>query len=210
MAFVVVAIYGVFFRSYWIIIAGFWIVLVWLSYRPWNFYVKLTFLLVVMLLVSVIFFESFGYHITEVRDRVNEYRLNSVDATTMIRNYFPSITVFHDLLNWLIAWFFILIPLPALLLFELQYTVFFAMILFSLLIAYRAGNVLEKYKRFLLPSEERRIRGSITFMIAFTLVQGIFEPDYGSVLKHLTNLLPVLAYVLAYGLHTVRSSKYSG
>lgn len=204
MAILIIAIYGIFFRSYWIIIAGFWMLLLWLSDRPWRFYLKMTFLLCVMALVSAAFYEVFGYHLTEVRDRVNEYRSDSPDAITMIRNYLPSETVLHDLLNWLIAWFFILIPLPVLRFFEAQYLVFFALMATTLYVTLRIRQGLVLQGMHLPPLVERRIRGSITFMLAFTLVQGIFEPDYGSIVKHMTSLLPTLAYVLAFGQWNVR------
>ena len=157
-----------------------------------------------MALVSAAFYEVFGYHLTEVRDRVNEYRSDSPDAITMIRNYLPSETVLHDLLNWLIAWFFILIPLPVLRFFEAQYLVFFALMATTLYVTLRIRQGLVLQGMHLTPLVERRIRGSITFMLAFTLVQGIFEPDYGSIVKHMTSLLPTLAYVLAFGQWNVR------
>lgn len=198
-AFLPIVLYGLFFRSYWIIVAFFWLLLFWLSYRSWSISVKMLLLLCAMVLVSVIFYLTLGYHITEVRDRVNEYRQESPDAVSMIRNYLPNSSVLHSLANWLVSWLLILIPLPMLTLFGLQYAGLFALYTYTLYFLLLSKKKLDFLKLRLLPSKRRRLQGSFTFMLAFTLVQATFEPDYGSVLKHMMDLLPMIAFVLGFG-----------
>ncbi len=198
-AFGVVLGYGIFFRSYWILLAFIWIFLVWLSYRRWHLFLKVIALICVIFAISAAFQFAFGYHITEVRNNVNEFRVGSPDVHTMIGNVFPSENLLQDVANWLLCWFFILFPVPLFALFDIQYVLFGGLTTVTVLVVLRSWKALARVKRVLDSKNERLLRSAILFMFAFTLVQGIFEPDYGSVAKHMVNLLPVLAYVLAFG-----------
>jgi hypothetical protein len=40
-----------------------------------------------------------------------------------------------------------------------------------------------------------RQSAAASWCVAFTIVQGMFEPDFGSFIKHETNLVPMLTYL---------------
>lgn len=202
LAFVIPLIYAVAFRPYWIVIAAFWALFWWLSSRRWAFSLKLLVFAGALVAASSVYYLYRGEHITEIRERLNEFRIGSDVAQSMIVNYLPNNTILHDVANWIISWMFILFPLPVLRLFEPLQWIFFVLVISSVITFYWISlNVQRESDRFS-PSQLRRVRACLTFMMAFTLVQAIFEPDYGSVLKHMTDLLPMIAYLLALGFAT--------
>lgn len=138
-----------------------------------------------------------------MRSRVNDIRVDSPDAFTLIQNALSSSTVLSDLINWLVSWFLILVPLPLLLLLELQYVVAFILVTLSVYAMFSGWRSFQNDKSGLSSKEERQVRAAFLFMLAFTLVQGIFEPDYGSVIKHMIDLLPTLAFVVAQGYYSL-------
>lgn len=202
LAFVIPLIYAVAFRPYWIIIAAFWALFWWLSNRRWSFSLRLLVFAGALVAASSFYYLYRGEHLTEIRERLNEFRIGSDVAQSMIVNYLPNSTVLHDVANWIISWMFILVPLPVLRLLEPPQLIFFVLVVSTVLTFYWISlNVQREPSRFS-PPQLRRVRTCLTFMLAFTLVQAIFEPDYGSTLKHMTGLLPMIAYLLALGLAT--------
>ncbi len=202
LAFLIPLIYAVAFRPYWIIIAAFWALFWWLSNRRWAFSLKLWVFVGALVTTSSVYYLYRGEHLTEIRERLNEFRIGSDVAQSMIVNYLPNSTVLHDVANWIISWMFILFPLPVLRLFEPLQWIFFLLVVSTVLTFYWINLNVQRESSRLSPSQLRRVRTCLTFMMAFTLAQAIFEPDYGSALKHMTDLLPMIAYLLSLGFAT--------
>lgn len=196
IAFILPVFYAVAFRPYWLLVAFFWFLIWWLSYRNWTPALKAIFFYGSLLAVSIAYFLFRGDYLTDIRSSTNEFRVGSDFAQSMIANFLPNKTIVHDVINWTISWILILFPVPVLRFFEPLQLVFFLLVASTTISIYRlAINTRVVISMFTL-SQQRRLRACITFMLAFTLVQAVFEPDYGSVLKHMTDLLPMIAYAL--------------
>jgi len=196
MAFILPVFYAVGFRPYWLLIALFWVLIWWLSYRNWAFSINVIFFYASLMAVSIAHFLFRGEYLTDIRERLNEFRVGSDVAQSMLANFLPNKTIVHDVINWTISWILILFPVPVLRFFEPLQLAFFLLVTSTAISIYRVAiNTRVAISMFTL-SQQRRLRACITFMLAFTLVQAAFEPDYGSVLKHMTDLLPMIAYAL--------------
>ena len=206
LAFTIPLVYAIGFRPYWLLIAAFWFLFWWLSYRCWNFSLKAIFLYGSMFTTSAAYYSYRNEHITEIRNRVNELRIGSDVAQSIIVNYLPNSSILHDVVNWNISWFFILFPIPVLQFLEPLQILFFLLTVSTTIFVYLFVVNFRIELTMSTPSQRRRIRACVTFLMAFTLVQAIFEPDYGSVLKHMTNLLPMLGYMLFIGRWSIKNA----
>ncbi|MCT8975968.1 hypothetical protein N4T77_05100 [Clostridium sp. CX1] len=124
--------------------------------------------------------------VLNARIGVNQYRANDPDANTIINDIFNnknnSIIIYS--MNSFINVFRFLIPLELLRMHSIKYLVF---ILYQLIITFLVIRNVIEYKNL-----DKRTNLILFMTIAIFLVQVIFEPDFGSYLKHQTAYIPFL------------------
>jgi hypothetical protein len=188
--FLVLLFYGITFRSYWVAIAFIWLffALAWKLRpdirKPW--FVLTTFLGV--LLAFPIAALVANVNLAGLRLGLNETRLGSDIANTAIVDFLPSQNPIGQALNALLVAGSLIVPYPLILQFNLIYIAFFAAILsisMMFILSLRA-RLRESSQMVVLP----------LLVVAVFSIQVFFEPDYGSYLRHLTPVLPIVILLL--------------
>jgi len=186
-------LYATYLRQYWFLILGASLMLyIFDKYVQPIKSISLLFLLGVIGLVILAFlFElSLGVGLNSFRDQVNLAREGTADAKTIILPYVPISGPLSEALNAIITWVLLIIPVPLLLAGSVRH------ILSAFLTLYLFYRFWKNTSFSLKKSNSRRneSRHLIFLMFSFTLVQSIFEPDYGSFLRHLTPVFPLFIY----------------
>lgn len=187
--------YAYYFRGYWYLVIYMYI---WLSVmgrfarRPLH----MVALILVGLLAITIAHEIFnGGSILQHREGVNSSRDGSVDAKTLINAPLDMHGIIPDWINSCLIWLQMLVPFKLLKTGAPQH-VASAIIMFTLFRMMFVGNT--EYMRRVY--KDVRIYRCFCLFMAYTSVQAVFEPDYGSMLKHMMPLIP-LAVGYACGLY---------
>lgn len=181
-------IYATLFRQYWIIFTGFFIaskILLRKEFSPTRLIIICSLML---LALSLVFELIVGAPLNHYRTIVNETRISNYDtnAQTMIVDFLPTGNFILEWLNALITWFTLMFPVPLLRLFSAYHIANFALISSIFIILFSLGKTAVSN----LPA-----RSAFILIICFTFVQSIFEPDYGSFLRHFTPMLPILIFI---------------
>jgi hypothetical protein len=144
--------------------------------------------------------------LTDARTMVNADRVDSPDARSAFDNTFGNTGWQTDVANAAIAWMYMNVPV-ALLARTSPHYVFFAAFQICTLWFFVAGCA-----AFLRAARRIRHAGSVyprcaAFVIAYSLTQSIFEPDFGSFVRHeVIFMIPMLIVVFyrahAYGRNT--------
>jgi hypothetical protein len=142
--------------------------------------------------------------LTEARNEVNLDRFDNPDRNSAFDNPLENTGFATDLANAVIAWAYINIPV-ALLLHGVPHYVFFAAFQICSLWFFAAGcaSFLEDARR-IRRSDSIHLRCA-AFVIAYSLTQGLFEPDFGSFLRHEMVLMIPMLIVVFYRAHATRS-----
>jgi len=175
-------------RTYWELIAGVYLVTRWAvakKHRPRRMVLEIALLYVFLaVLMWVVRHEPLDFGRTSVNDaRV----LNMVPVHTIV-NEPTSLTGFTGgLVNSLVIFLFLIVPIPL-----ISAGPFYAVA--GLLIA---GSWVATIRVLLRYQKEKNARDpilerSFALLFAMLIVQSLFEPDYGSYLRHLTPLLPLM------------------
>lgn len=183
--------YAVFFRPYWVIVVALYLFFRFFLNRIRSPFIFLWILIFVFLLLSLAFKLILGVDLAYYRYMVNDTRIYDVAANTMINPLFSGGGVGLEWCNGVAQFFMMFFPIP-LLSGNPLYLIFFV-IMASL--GVRLVIMLKK-----LTDCPRKLRltkstESIGLLIAFITVQSIFEPDYGSYIRHLMPMLPVALFV---------------
>jgi len=184
--------YAIYFRSYWFILLGMF----------WFFYVALgifkrprtiIFLIFMILFcLAVVFKVAVGVDLDNFRHIVNDVRLDEEqeNARTMIVSYIPGGGLFISWVNVCLTWLFMIIPLPLL----LSFSPFYIIIAFFIMLLWY--GFWKSVKIELTVHHDNQLRSVIALIISFTAVQSIFEPDYGSYVRHLSPYYPLFFYAI--------------
>ncbi|MBY0690186.1 hypothetical protein [Microbacterium marinilacus] len=178
--------YALWFRDYWAIVAAGYC-----AYRLITIpQVRVRYLLalgsIAAVCVSAAIFAVIGYAPNHYRTSVQ----GGLEANTLIVPLDPLPQPWGGLLDVFANYWLILVPLTLPFLAGVLYTAALAglaFMRFTPLVAagsYRHWPVVRTLEGVLL-------RRSLALLLAFAVVQALFEPDYGSVLRHLTPLLPL-------------------
>jgi len=179
--------YGLMFRPYWLLIAaGF---LAFTMFRLASMRSRTAFFLLVVssVLLSMAIYIFLGLDPSHFRQTANESRIGSEDATTAIRSLIAGPQPIAGAANVLLSTFMLLFPVPLLSIGNVFYVGVFFAISAMWMVTFRAFRRLPVDSR----NQEPVIVAS-SLLAAFVIVQGVFEPDYGSALRHLTPLLPLI------------------
>jgi hypothetical protein len=186
-------LYGLFARTYWVAIVLAWVGTLWLitrsRRRAWVLFIAVT--ATVLIVVAWITLVQ-GYPLDYYRDGSNVIRIPSGDADTAIRSPLSGTDGFPlGLASYLITALALLVPVP-LAFIGPQYAVYAVAIITIWLFHIRTGIALLRGS-----TGERDRRRAWTLALWLLpvfvfLVLVAFEPDYGSYLRHLTPMLPLM------------------
>lgn len=154
---------------------------------------------VLMALASIAFSVVIGAYTGDggdhFRSSVNQWRANDGSTTTLIPAYVHTSPLIGGILNNLITTVFLVVPLPLLGLMKPYYIA--SALLFMFL---WSGLFIGYYK--LRESHHVWAMRAFAIMTGFLVVQGVFEPDYGSALRHLVPLVPLLILLRDFDLNS--------
>lgn len=189
-----VCVYAAYFRTYWFMVLMLYVYYAMVFKVARNTFFVFFSIAVAFMALAFAFHLVLGVDLAYYRYSVNDVRMYDVDAKTMIRPLLPIGNPALEWANGVIQFFLMFFPFP-LLTGNLQYLVFFlvtasiAVRLFSIIRTSVAARHLSKSKR------ENRC---LALILAFVTIQSIFEPDYGSYIKHLTPMLPLVLYCFCW------------
>lgn len=190
-------LYAAYFRAYWFVMIPMFLGMYWI-FRVAN---KPIFLIlatpIALLFLSLAFSAFLGLDLDNFRTSVNEVRIDAGDsnARTMI---LPWIAGGGPIISWLnscITWVTLMFPIPLFLLLSPYYLLIAGLI--SILFYKSWGSFL----KILADKSKPDLAACSALIISFTAIQSIFEPDYGSYVKHLAPLYPIIFYVIFKSQH---------
>jgi len=188
-------LYGLCFRSYWLLVL--------LLYRAYRLvvmphvlprYGMRRFLLLGLLMCAAAAAAIYlwtGVSADVTRDSVNSARFESPDAQTMIRSFVSFGDPASSVVNTVLTAISLVLPFPLLLKGGIFYIILGALISIMWVLFFSRLHTERVAEPSLLHFR------SASLVLAFVSVQSLFEPDYGSALKHLTPLLPLILLVIA-------------
>ncbi|GAB3497980.1 hypothetical protein [Amycolatopsis cihanbeyliensis] len=190
LAFVAAAcLYAASLRQYWFLVAGLYVVLrvvLRRGRRPgWVPVVLLLALLAFAFGVELLL----GKDLNAFRESVAQFRVNSPNAQSAIQDYLPADTPVLAAANAALTAVLLVVPVPLLLDFSVVY-LGFSVVIAALWLGTVGSGLWRGMRRGWLVKDVRMSR-AIALLLAMLTVQAVFEPDYGSYIKHLTPLLPL-------------------
>jgi hypothetical protein len=194
-------VYAAVFRSYWAAIALLFLlfVLVLRRTRHRPAVVLASLLLLGILLAGWGFEYLTGVDVGTLRTSLNADRLGSVDAQTQIPTFVRGGSRSAEALNLVVTASFLFFPVPLLSLGGIYYFGIFILVAGLWLLFFRAALMI----RTATGTDQEEGAGRlwhaaiVAYPLAFATVQVLFEPDYGSALRHLAPLLPCMVLVIA-------------
>ncbi|WP_162940247.1 hypothetical protein [Gryllotalpicola protaetiae] len=190
-------LYANWFRSYWYLVA-----LVYLIYRlaridRWRLRSVLIGIAFTIAVVSIGL--SFVLHVDpdHFRTMVNDAREDSLDAQSAIPSYVSIAQPFGGVINNVLTGAFLVVPIPLLLSGGLYYVALtFALTALWILIGFSHRS---RGRIGAIRMNPPRYARAFCILAAFVVVQALFEPDYGSALRHVTPVLLAGVLICSYG-----------
>lgn len=185
----VLALVGASFRPYWAIIAAIYLVV---RFVPLKFK-RIRFIIPMMILFnigsSLVIWFVLNKPADFFRSSVNEPRLHTGEANTIIVRFISDLAEpVGGVVNNLLTMFSLMVPVPLLGKGGLYY-IFIVLVFVLIWVAF----VLAVRSR---PDREQVLASrGVALFVSFAVVQGLFEPDYGSALRHLSPLIPFIFFI---------------
>ena len=175
-----VVFYAFYFRNYWfIIIALFWGFKFFITQKPRLLLLAIP---VYYILISFMYNYIFGTPLSMIRYLTNLDR-DAESAQTAIAIFIDGNNFLMEATNYFVTLIFLIVPIPLLLLGKPFY------VILTLLIMVFFYNFIKTYLKEYSNKDYTNI---FSFVISFMLVQSLFEPDYGSFVRHLAPLYPLI------------------
>lgn len=177
--------YATFFRNYWFIT-----ILLFLGIKFFIVNKPKLLLLVIPIyyvVIAFIYHYIFGTSLSLVRYFANLDRDADV-AQTAIAIFIKGDNFILEAANYFVTLIFLIIPVPLLLLAKPFY-----IILGGLIILFFYNFI----KLYIKEYANKEYTNIFSFVISFMLVQSLFEPDYGSFVRHLAPLYPLIFVCIA-------------
>jgi len=191
-------LYALGFRTYWAVIVVLYLVLMagWQMGLGWPARLALVALAILPLSLAS---ESFaGLWLSDGRTVVVEAREGDPDSATLLFNRWPNTSPLTDLANATAGWLTLVLPFHLLTLGAVQHIAFALFQFANTAIFVRAAAALPRPQRGAPVSPDAWLGASAAaWCVAYTVVQGMFEPDFGSFVKHEANLVPMLMLLVA-------------
>lgn len=192
----VMVAYGLVLRQYWMIVAALFVGFrLLLAHRPSLGRIALgsaSALAVLAVAIGI----GVGRTADFARVVVNDWRIGDPDATSMIIGPMPEAAgMAGGLINVLVAWAGLLVPVPLFLLGGPYYVTLAVGIAALWLLVGVAVRYRDRSGAGWSPLYLR----AVSLLAAFLVTQALFEPDYGSALRHLMPLFALILVVVAAG-----------
>ncbi|CDS54752.1 L-lactate permease [Polaromonas sp. CG9_12] len=202
-AFLLFVIFTAFVRQYWAI-TFFYYLVVTVALVQWRAERRILFIAVLLVGFVVPFLAAEAFQmvpLSESRMIVNADRVDSPDARSAFANPLINTNAATDIANTIAAWFFLNVPVALLAELTPQYVFF---VFFQLLsIAYFGAGLAHLLRQpRTAPSDPVRWRCA-AFVLSYSVTQAIFEPDFGSFLRH--EVVIVMPLLLVACTRTVKS-----
>ncbi|MBT2535313.1 hypothetical protein [Arthrobacter sp. ISL-69] len=193
--------YGALFRQYWFFVAAFYLVWRLLLTKTRSPLWMLTAIAVLYWLLELTFQNVLGQGLTAFREAVNDSR-EGVPVASLIVDPLAAGDGFSMVPGAVLVLLGLLVPVQLFLSGSAFHILSASMIAFLWITAFagilrakrgpRAGAEPDVHARTKMDSNRSlRATRAAALLLAVVLVQAIFEPDFGSYLKHLTPLLPL-------------------
>jgi hypothetical protein len=186
-------LYATFFRTYWFLVAGIYVVLRLVLRRSRSVLPLLIALLLILGAMAIIFPLVLGVDLDHYRVRVNDNRA-SIEVGTRIDAPLATGGPIGGFLNSLYVLMNFFVPLDLALRASVLYSVvaIYLTAMWVTTIA-RANQMLRR------STLDARAGRAFALLISLTAVQSVFEPDYGSYIRHLAPVLLLAVYVVLDG-----------
>ncbi|WP_313579273.1 hypothetical protein [Chishuiella sp.] len=160
-------------------------------------------ILSILLGISVILLFSLTYKIAKgdflsqvTRENINKLRLNEGDANadTMIVSPIPITNIFTEAFATVYGFITVNFPINALSFFYKPQVIAFVIwqLFMTWIIIVRFGYLLEEF-----PNRKKEL-WLMCILLSYFIIQGIFEPDLGSAIRHKIGILPLIYYLFYY------------
>lgn len=185
----------IYFREYYVGIIGLYILLKMLNTKKKKVNAKklcvimgiiIFFTLVIVKTVDI----SLYNRVVNVRSSTNEYRDGSSDAQTMITDVLSSSDPLLYMVNYIINNIRILFPIELVTL-GIKYAPF---VIYQVAIVLCVGAELKKA----IDEKNEKLKDKCYMLVAYVLVASIFEPDFGSVIRHEVAVMYIVLDVILY------------
>ena len=183
--------YAMLFRTYWFLILAVYLGMRVLRLMRPSRAMWLVGPLIAIVLIGVGMVLVLHHPADYFRSSVNLARAGDADSRSMVQPFIALGEPVSGIVNVVLTFFALFAPVPLLFMGGGYYIAIFA--LFGLIWVAFWIAVLERVPAG--PDASGRYR-AIAFLLAFVCVQAFFEPDYGSALRHLSPLLPVLLFIV--------------
>lgn len=182
--------YAAYFRSYWFLVILFYVYYSMAFKVSRNMFAILLSILFAFMLLAVAFQLILHVDLAYYRYSVNDERMYDQNAATMINPLLPTGNIALEWANAVVQFFLMFFPFP-LLTGNPLYLLFF---LVTASIGLRLYFIMRLWIRQRLLGKPRKGSRCLALFVSFVTILSIFEPDYGSYIKHLTPLLPLVLY----------------
>jgi hypothetical protein len=202
-----IILYGLVFRQYWLLIVGVYLIFFFMArvrrFASSSILFWLGLAILSFTIIALGYSLIVGRDLSSIRESINVFRIGSIDAKTLIQPFLAGTSLGESVVNAFLVFLGLLAPLPLLLLGSPQY------VIASSFVGFLWISFFAKAKRASagLGAQDRILRISILAW-SMAIVLAVFEPDYGSYLRHLTALLPLLIFVICS--ETESTSKNQG
>jgi hypothetical protein len=190
--------YAALFRNYWAVVVALWLVLLvgWRARLGWT--ARLSLMVAALVPLSLASRHFVGLWLSDGRTITVEGREGELDSATIFFNLLINTSPATDIINTLAGWLTLTFPLYLLALGAAQHVAFALFQLVNTALFIRVARATRAFVRNRRPSRfERRTAAAAAWCVAYTVVLGMLEPDFGSFVKHETNMLPMLIFLLA-------------
>jgi hypothetical protein len=179
-----ICIYAYFFRAYWALTASMFLFLAFVQSRTKSKWVSKVFLSTIVVLAFLPFASSLiGFDVANIRENLNIGRFGENFAVTAISTPLPSNNLFIAGLSQIILAVELMVPFPLFASGDLQY----------FLIGAGISSIWVVFLLRGLKHENANPKSQIVLlMVAFLVTNSLFEPDFGSLLRHMTVLFPLM------------------
>lgn len=187
------ALYAQEFRDYWYLVIGGYVGFRLVMARRFSVRRMIGAALAALVVLSVVFQNYLGVELDFYRTKVNEVRIGDVDTRTLIEPFFDLEGPVGSFLNSAIVLLTFAVPLPLIVRLSPYYLVVAAFLVVLWFMFGRAVHLSTDESR-----TDPRWARLVALVLGLTVVQSVFEPDYGSYVRHLTPLLPLMLAVILW------------
>lgn len=191
MVFAVLIACGLLFRNYWLLVALGYLVMRWTFSRTSSIKViALSWFGLVTFLAAMVYVQT-GIAADFYRESVNSMRMHKGVANTTIDRFLELGEPLGGVVNVVITSVMLKFPVPLILTGSAYHIVSAAFVAFIWVYVWRSTY---KAARREAPFNEMLV-SSLCVLLSFAATQSLFEPDYGSSLRHLVGLIGLVVFV---------------